>query len=89
MLQGMVVKDYLDFGMKDERIRTVFGCALSESNQFIEQKADGILGLAPTRSYTFLEELYKHHTGVSQLGIGFGLCLGRNGGKLALGNVNP
>lgn len=85
----MVVRDFLEFGVQDERMKTVFGCTLSESNQFIEQKADGILGLTPSREHNLLEELFKQHTGVSQLGMSFGLCLAEDGGSLVLGGINP
>lgn len=57
-----MARDYVAVDRQEERVKVMFGCTLTETNMFIEQKADGVLGLAPNRDHDLLEKIYKEHT---------------------------
>lgn len=53
-LEGVMVKDYITLDEKGEKVKAVFGCTLLETNLFVEQKADGVMGLSPNRDHNLL-----------------------------------
>lgn len=68
----------------------IIGCASIETNAFFNQKANGILGLAPDkpgsiRPPSVLEiELQENRIHSNS----FSLCIGRNGGQIGFGGKN-
>lgn len=71
-LVGRFTSDTVSLGPTSKRIH--FGCIESETRLFLDQKANGILGLAATKkTYWFSEQ--------SEI-FAFSICLGKNGGDL-------
>jgi hypothetical protein len=93
---GYIVKDSFVFHNEmnetDRHSKThLFGCATEESGEFAKQAVDGIIGFGPYSeldcldSPTLLEIEYRDKRIASKL---FSICLGNNGGALAIGDWN-
>ena len=78
-LVGRYASDKVSMGSTTKQIR--FGCIESETRLFLEQKANGIMGLSPTPKTHWFSEDQEIHA--------FSLCLGKNGGDLEFFTNKP
>lgn len=76
-LIGRYASDLVSVGESFEAKRIRFGCIESETKLFLNQKANGILGLSPSEK-TLLFSDNNDDTSI----IGFSVCLSKNGGEL-------
>ena len=80
-LGGSTKMSSADMMEKCEGIKYVFGCQMEETGLFVEQKADGILGLAMHEN-GFVSHLYE--MGVVDNKV-FTLCFHKEGGLISFG----
>lgn len=98
-VSGRWFQDLMQFeGPADQKhpaVRAWLGCHRSEQELFYSQRADGIMGLAPSssslnrlgRGHTILHDLFSgdDHVNASV----FSLCLSTWGGRLTIGGYEP
>ena len=90
-IQGWFFSDLVSLGDvtdKNPATRAEFGCHSLEEKMFYEQRANGIMGMAPRRDGkppTFLDNLF-HSPQISK--SIFSLCLSPQGGELVVGGAN-
>lgn len=84
-LKGIYVKKNIAFLEKGESRILPIGCTLSESNEFLEEEIDGILGINSDNN-SFIELLYKEKIISSKK---FSICLNqKDGGYFSFGQIN-
>ena len=90
-IQGWFFSDLVSLGEvsdKNPPTRAEFGCHSLEEKMFYEQRANGIMGMAPRRDGkppTFLDNLF-HSPEISK--SVFTICLSPQGGELVVGGAN-
>lgn len=89
-LSGWWFTDMVRIGDAQQRnppVQAKLGCHQNENNLFYTQKANGILGIAPSSGApTVLEELYRDREHVEKRV--FALCLAEWGGRFVVGGWN-
>ncbi|CAK0818026.1 unnamed protein product, partial [Prorocentrum cordatum] len=90
-LEGFWFTDFVELGdsfSKNPAVRVKMGCHDREDNLFFSQKANGIMGLAPSMGSqpTILQELF--HDGQHIDARVFAICLAGWGGRMTLGGYN-
>ncbi|KAF4678028.1 hypothetical protein FOL47_006979 [Perkinsus chesapeaki] len=91
-IEGYWFKDYVSLDDQDERnppVMTKLGCHTSETKLFYTQKANGIMGMAPSRSdsRTVLDTLFNSKDNPIDKSL-FSMCLATWGGELVVGGYN-
>jgi hypothetical protein len=77
LLRGRMISDQVALGTSDLIKKIPLGCIETETKLFLEQKANGILGLAPSKSNHFL---YDENPNIQA----FSICLSTIGGEMKL-----
>lgn len=96
-ISGFWFEDAVELGdslQKNPPVRARLGCHINENRLFYTQRANGIMGLAPTypglgspsSAPTFLQHLFRDKKHVDS--AIFSLCLGTWGGKLTVGGYD-
>ncbi|CAE8601259.1 unnamed protein product [Polarella glacialis] len=95
-IRGHWFEDYVELGdsiSKNPPVRVTMGCHTSENNLFYTQRANGIMGLAPSSYHhpsqstpTILDELFQDKKSVDS--SVFSICLAQWGGLLTVGGYN-
>lgn len=84
MWEAYKVEDYISFGKTKAFGGNIeFGCIFRQSGVFMQQSADGIMGLSIHKD-SILEQLYREKVLKQRV---FSQCLATDGGKLVLGGV--
>lgn len=85
MLKGIYVKKYISLLETGQSHIFPIGCSLYESNEFLEQEADGIFGIN-SENNSFIELLYRKKIISNKK---FSICLNQNdGGYFSFGQIN-
>lgn len=91
-ISGMWFEDEVELGdafSKNPPVRVMLGCHTNENKLFYSQRANGIMGLAPTTGVrgqpSFLESLFRSDHVDAAL---FSICLGTWGGRLNVGGYD-
>ncbi|KAF0719557.1 Aste57867_951 [Aphanomyces stellatus] len=63
----------------------VFGCMYTESGAFLDQRADGIMGMSQDLDAIFLQFFKSGATSMQ----GFSQCISKTGGTMAIGGLDP
>jgi hypothetical protein len=92
-IAGMWFEDEVELGdafSKNPPVRATLGCHTNENKLFYSQRANGIMGLAPTTGVrgrpSFLESLFQDSAHVDT--ALFSICLATWGGRLSVGGYN-
>ncbi|EER10111.1 conserved hypothetical protein [Perkinsus marinus ATCC 50983] len=91
-IEGYWFEDYVSLDDHDElnpAVMTKLGCHTSENKLFYTQKANGIMGMAPSRGggRTVLETLFDSKENPVDKSL-FSMCLATWGGQLVVGGYN-
>lgn len=90
--EGFFVNDYFQFNRNTDASKApkyTFGCVTKETNLFLSQEANGILGLGPADRDDFKPVFYTYYKNGFIDNLQFSLLLGKNGGKIFFGGYNP
>eukprot|EP00435_Cladocopium_sp_Y103_P050725 s440_g15.t1 len=85
-IEGFQFTDFISLGdefQQNPMVKVHMGCHTKETRLFVTQKANGIMGLAPSERSTVLQEIFKDHEHVN--GDIFSMCLSPQGGLLTVG----
>lgn len=85
-IEGFQFTDFISLGdefQQNPMVKVHMGCHTKETRLFVTQKANGILGLAPSERSTVLQEIFQDHEHVN--GNIFSMCLSPQGGLLTVG----
>jgi len=92
-IEGFQFRDFMKLGdsfSKNPPVRVQMGCHNREDNLFYTQKANGIMGLAPSTGKasqpTVLQEMFRDRDHVDTKV--FSICLATWGGRLTVGGFN-
>eukprot|EP00439_Symbiodinium_sp_Y106_P084967 s128_g27.t1 len=90
-IEGYRFTDYVSLGdefQQNPPVKVQMGCHSRETKLFVTQKANGILGLAPSkdRMTTMLMNIFKDKAHVNA--AVFAMCLSSQGGLLTVGGFN-
>ncbi|CAK9069635.1 unnamed protein product [Durusdinium trenchii] len=89
-IEGIRFTDYVSLGdefQQNPAVKVHMGCHTRETRLFVTQKANGIMGLAPSSSSpTILQEIFKDRAHVNA--AIFSMCLAPEGGLLTVGGYN-
>ena len=83
-IKGLYANQHLSFSEKEDSYIFPLGCSLFETNFFLTQEADGILGLN-SQNNSFIDLLYKQKIISNKK---FSICLNqKNGGYISFGQI--
>ena len=91
--EGFIAKDVIQFSEgQTSKFEYTFGCVQTETKYFLNQSADGILGLSTERLGVNLNKFQPIYDAMKEQGKIerriFAMCLGKDGGYFQLGGYD-